>query len=327
MISIDLSNKDVYQDNNSLFQWDYGQSLAISGLNVTNDIEVHFARKNTEAEIRIGTFSDGIVTVAIPDMILQRSGMFSAYIYQTDATSGETIKIIHMNVRERERPTDYTTPEYKNVVYELNSKLDQIIETGIANYEPDPAVVDALVTQKVNSMLATLGNLSTKDQVAKTDLTTALATELDGKINSSKITTTLAPTQTGFIHDAKTVGDAIIALNANVLGDSNGALTLTSYIQANYSTVFKRGKTVELGIDMTIGATTPTVWDWSILATIPDGYRPKNSFAQIITTYDGSFANPIALNLEVTSAGIIRAYTVQAISGRTIKIKFVYQIL
>ena len=126
--------------------------------------------------------------------------MFKAYIYLTNTDSGETIKIINMNVREREKPTDYTTEDYVDVVTELNNKLNQIIATGIANYEPDPTVVDDCNRKIVGDQ-----DLS-KDTVAKTDLETAWWMNWMEKINSSKVTTTLAVTEVGFIHDAKTVG-------------------------------------------------------------------------------------------------------------------------
>lgn len=227
MINIDLTNKDIATDNTSLFQWDYGQKLSITGLSVTENIQVHFARPGQQAEIRLGDVSDGVLIVSIPDAILQKSGVFKAYIYFSDTESGETIKIINLNVREREKPTDYTTPDHVDVVAELNQKLNQIIETGIANYEPDPALVDALVSERLNAIL---GNMATKDEVSKTDLNTALAAEIDGKLNSNKIVQNLAVTEYGFVPDAKTVSTQIGGLTTSINNLNAKAIINIKYI-------------------------------------------------------------------------------------------------
>ena len=53
-------------------QWDYGQVLQISGLNLQGEVEVHYALKgrNCEAAITIAEEKEGILYSKIPDMVL-----------------------------------------------------------------------------------------------------------------------------------------------------------------------------------------------------------------------------------------------------------------
>jgi len=100
------------------WQYDYGLVLEIQGLmNLPTLTQVHFARKGSPtAEIRIGTYADGVLAVSIPDIMLAQSAEFWAYVYLTDGESAQTIKGIQFYPNARPEPDDTITPGEQNVI-------------------------------------------------------------------------------------------------------------------------------------------------------------------------------------------------------------------
>lgn len=94
-----------------LWQWDYGQILRIQGLHLPSMVEIHFSLQETggTAVMRVGVTKDGVTDVVIPDSMLQNDGTTSdydifAFIYLTDATSGQTEYKIKLKVKSRPEP-------------------------------------------------------------------------------------------------------------------------------------------------------------------------------------------------------------------------------
>lgn len=83
----------------SVYQYDYGRLLRISGVDVPDYYEVHFGRsRNGYAKSTIGT-SEGVL---IPNEFLQTSGTLYAWFYFHDAeTDGETIYTVKLDVEAR----------------------------------------------------------------------------------------------------------------------------------------------------------------------------------------------------------------------------------
>ena len=101
-----------------LWQYDYGQVLRLHGLDLPETVEVHFALKETDGDIvtRIGTTTDGVTDVAIPDTMLEGNDAtynfkIFAFVYLTDETSGETVCKIILPVTSRPKARAIETPE------------------------------------------------------------------------------------------------------------------------------------------------------------------------------------------------------------------------
>ena len=114
-----------------LWQYDYGQILQITGLDLPQAFEVHFSnsRKSGETITQIGT--DGAVT--IPDMYLTSGADIYCFIFLHDgADDGETEYVIKIPVRERPEPSDIEpTPEQQDVITEAIAALnDAVTQTG-----------------------------------------------------------------------------------------------------------------------------------------------------------------------------------------------------
>lgn len=102
--------QDTAYDNAELWAGNYGQTLQVEGLELPDgNIEVHFSLTQYEgdAQAYIGAVKDNVITVNIPDFILQKENVYMstyeayAFIYQTDETSGQTIKKIIFTINAR----------------------------------------------------------------------------------------------------------------------------------------------------------------------------------------------------------------------------------
>ena len=101
-----------------LWQWDYGQTLRIQGVQLPAAVEVQFSTTERigETVTRIGVTKEGVTEVPIPDTLLDGNGashdyVIYAFIYVENAASGKTEHKIAMNVRARPKPEIHGTPE------------------------------------------------------------------------------------------------------------------------------------------------------------------------------------------------------------------------
>lgn len=110
-----------------LWQYDYGQILRITGGNFPKTVEIQFSLNEKSGSVitRIGTTTDGVTEVQIPDELLKNEGhsqdySIYAYIYLTDETSGNTEYQIVLHVKSRtkpENPSEEPLPE-PNIFHE-----------------------------------------------------------------------------------------------------------------------------------------------------------------------------------------------------------------
>lgn len=110
-----------------LWQYDYGQKLRITGGDFPEAVEIQFSlnKKSGSVITRIGTTTDGVTEVKIPDELLKNEGRSQnysiyAYIYLTDENSGNTEYQIVLHVKSRtkpENPSEEPLPE-PNIFHE-----------------------------------------------------------------------------------------------------------------------------------------------------------------------------------------------------------------
>ena len=102
-------------------QWDQGQFLEISGLNISNEIvEVHFSldEYNGTAGRMLGEVIDGVIHTKIPQFIMEgpeyccgTSYNAYAWVYVSYEESAETIRKIELEIEGRSKPDEYVKPE------------------------------------------------------------------------------------------------------------------------------------------------------------------------------------------------------------------------
>lgn len=128
IITVDRSGK--YRVD-SLYQWDKNQKLEINGLTVPNTPEIHFTNKSmSEAFVRQAQKDDnGIITVDIPNVILEKSLPVYVYICAYEGELFRTLYALQIPVKARTKPSDYIYEKEDEVLSfnELNNRLTDSI--------------------------------------------------------------------------------------------------------------------------------------------------------------------------------------------------------
>lgn len=112
IIDIELTGRSTRRDQ-KLWQYDYGQVLRIAGKEFPKVTEVQFSLQRSGGHTldRIGTFDKGVLSVQIPNELLQNKGATSdytiyAFVYLSGDESGNTKYMIQLPVESRPEPTD-----------------------------------------------------------------------------------------------------------------------------------------------------------------------------------------------------------------------------
>lgn len=135
-------------DNKPIYQWDYGKILEVHGLDLLKATEVHFAHglSGGDAVIRIGTTTDKITSVAVPEAFLEQAGDATAYVYKSDTESGQTEYKIQFKVIERPKPEAWDAPEdgelFREVIEVVNIAADKA-ESGAERAETAAEIAES----------------------------------------------------------------------------------------------------------------------------------------------------------------------------------------
>lgn len=112
IIDIELTGRSTRRDQ-KLWQYDYGQVLRIAGKEFPKVAEVQFSLQQSGGHTldRIGTSNNGLLTVQIPNELLQNKGTTSdytiyAFVYLSGDGYGNTKYMIQLPVESRPEPTD-----------------------------------------------------------------------------------------------------------------------------------------------------------------------------------------------------------------------------
>nr|DAV79724.1 MAG TPA: hypothetical protein [Caudoviricetes sp.] len=161
-----------------LWQYDYGQKLRITGGDFPEAVEIQFSlnKKSGSVITRIGTTTDGVTEVKIPDELLKNEGQSQnysiyAYIYLTDESSGSTEYQIVLHVKSRtkpENPSEEPLPEpniFHETVVAVNASAERA-ETAEKNAKESAEKAETTLAD----MKETVGNLTeTVEQAEKLD--------------------------------------------------------------------------------------------------------------------------------------------------------------
>lgn len=122
----------------NLYQWDYGQSLEIKGLNIHDNVWVQFSMNASggNAIPVVTEVNDGVITANIPAFVFEKETMQNynayAFVYVSNADSGETVKVIKLNIKARPKPEDYVYTEPEKKRYELlEERVKELEENGV----------------------------------------------------------------------------------------------------------------------------------------------------------------------------------------------------
>lgn len=117
------------------YRYDYGQTLEIAGLDLSDGFEVHFQNGTENPEIRRGTVDENnVCTVAVPDVTLSLGYDYVlAWVYVKTPESGTTVKTIVINILPREKPSDAPSvddyPQIKKYADYVKENAEKVSET------------------------------------------------------------------------------------------------------------------------------------------------------------------------------------------------------
>lgn len=188
-----------------LTQWDRGQKLEITGLDLPSAVEIHFATQDgEEAKVMVGKTVDGVTTADIPDSLLKQGLLINAYIYLSDSESGETTFTIHMPVRPRPKPNEYMEDPNPD------NPFGEVVEQ-VSDYADRAEQAASEAQEHLNDIEQALSDASD------------VIEELDQKTTAgSALNTTLGQTIDSATNINGTLSDTI-----NTAGTSNSTLTET----------------------------------------------------------------------------------------------------
>lgn len=230
MLHVNFNTYNNYVTD-SLYQWDKDQDLIINGLGLSVAPEVHFANANMDkAIVKQSNLSSNVVTVRIPNSLLQEALTIKAYVGVYDDTTFNVIETIEIPVIPKAKPADYTLEVSDEEVYSFKA-LDNRISNIIANTgstQGNSELVDIRVDYKGNThttagdaVRAQFSDLN-ENKFDKSSVVQTTGASTD-KVMSQKLLTDIlndiCTDVNGFVHSSP--GDAI----RNQVTNSNNDLT------------------------------------------------------------------------------------------------------
>lgn len=139
MLTVNFNAYDSYVTD-SLYQWDLNQVLRVTGLNLVVVPEVHFSNANMDrAIVRQASMENHVVSVEIPNSLLQDPLTINAYIGIYEGDTFKVVEKIAIPVIRRKRPSDYQIEDADEEIYSFKA-----LENALAQ-KADSARVDNII--------------------------------------------------------------------------------------------------------------------------------------------------------------------------------------
>lgn len=141
----------------SLYQWDLNQVLTVNGLNLAVAPEVHFSNAKTDkAIVRQATMDNHVISVGIPNSMLQDPLTIRAHIGIYDDKTFKVVELVEIPVIARARPIDYQIEDSDEEIYSFNALLNHIANmVTLSKHNNDNTVlnarIDTIIANKNNS--------------------------------------------------------------------------------------------------------------------------------------------------------------------------------
>lgn len=161
----------------SLYQWDLNQVLSVTGLNLSVAPEVHFSNCNMDKVIvRQSTLNSGVVSVAIPNSLLQEPFTIEAHIGVYEGDTFKVIELVSIPIISKKRPNDYQIQNSDEEIYSFKA-LENLIANMVkrSDYDRNNTVVNARIDNIIAHNNDTDGNTELID----------IRTDNEGKIHAS----------------------------------------------------------------------------------------------------------------------------------------------
>lgn len=160
----------------ALNQWDLNQVLRVYGLSLARVPEVHFSNMAMDRAIPRQATMDaaGVITVDIPNSLLQKPYTINAYICGYNGTTFETYYKLDIPVNKRPQPADYTLQD-DDEVYSFKALENAVVNAkrdmnrAEATLKETNTTIDDKVDAKVKAALPDLldSTLTSEDKAAQ----------------------------------------------------------------------------------------------------------------------------------------------------------------
>lgn len=132
----------IYNGRDALWQWDSGQRLIVPH---GSGCEVHYKNPGEDMALVVNTYDlDGQTVADIPNILLQRAGELTAYVYLCIGDACTIDKTVH-HILPRPKPADYVYTETEIKTYTaLEERLDEIEANGVSDEQVEKAVTKYL---------------------------------------------------------------------------------------------------------------------------------------------------------------------------------------
>lgn len=173
MIKANFSAYDTYVTD-SLHQWDIDRVLRVTGLNLTAAPEVHFSNANVDrALVRQSEMVDHVVSVKIPNSLLQDPLRIYAHIGIYEGSTFKVVECVEIPVQPRKRPLDYQIEDTDEEVYSFK-RLENMLgnKADSAEVKHANAATNARIDTIVANTNKTDGNSELVDVRVDKDGTT-----------------------------------------------------------------------------------------------------------------------------------------------------------
>lgn len=150
---------------------DYGQEMIVEGLDISvSTVDVDFAIDGQDSITSVGSVTDGVLTVSVPDDMYSYSlpldYVFHAYIYVVDSSSGTTVNEVIVPVKNRAARTEVEpTPTEQSTIDTLIASINTAVtaaetaqeaaETAAEEAEQDYTEVNEKLVRKTDGLVQT----------------------------------------------------------------------------------------------------------------------------------------------------------------------------
>lgn len=156
VIKANIKSQDRTAFTRSVWQYDYGQILQITGAELPPAVEVQFAlaEKSGETITRVANTVDGVTEVQIPNELLKRDGCMGdyfiyAFIFVSNKDSGNTKYEIQITVKKRPKPEEPTQePEQEENLFHATVVAVNASATEASKYASS-ASESAVIAEKI----------------------------------------------------------------------------------------------------------------------------------------------------------------------------------
>lgn len=233
----------------SLNQWDLNQVLKVSGLNLSSAPEVHFSNSAMDrAIVRQATVENHVISVDIPNSLLQDPLRIFAHIGIYDGPTFKVVELVEIPVIPRKRPADYQIEDSDGEVHSFK-RLENMLQN-----KADAAAINARVDNIIAQNNTTDGNSELVD----------LRVDVDGNTHASAGAATRAQAEL-LAEGQRLAGDTSRASFAPFAKWARGGLTnaqpmtdATNRIYSSNVLHFGRDLTIHITAGFKIGVHTLT---------------------------------------------------------------------